>query len=72
MSGTIDGSRLQPRFLSLRFSIKLVMVVYVCSEHGGAESVVSGDKSFDEPGWGVFDTHYDTDSVWGFSTKVSI
>lgn len=39
------------------------------SEHGGAESVVSGDKSFDEPGWGVFDTHYDTDSVWGFSTK---
>ncbi|CAK9137036.1 unnamed protein product [Ilex paraguariensis] len=37
------------------------------SEHGGAESVLSGDKNFDEPGWGSFDTHYDTDSVWDFN-----
>ncbi|CAL5371415.1 unnamed protein product [Camellia sinensis] len=38
------------------------------SEHGGAESVLSGDKSFDEPSWGTFDTHYDTDSVWDFGS----
>ncbi|XP_052197992.1 uncharacterized protein LOC127804928 [Diospyros lotus] len=37
------------------------------SEHRGAESVLSGDKSFDEPSWGTFDTHYDTDSAWDFS-----
>ncbi|XP_057958707.1 uncharacterized protein LOC131151482 [Malania oleifera] len=37
------------------------------SDHGGAESVVSGDKGFDDPSWGAFDTHYDTDSVWGFN-----
>uniref|UniRef100_A0A5B6ZGV2 Putative epidermal growth factor receptor substrate 15-like n=1 Tax=Davidia involucrata TaxID=16924 RepID=A0A5B6ZGV2_DAVIN len=37
------------------------------SEYGGAESVLSGDKTFDEPSWGAFDTHYDTDSVWDFN-----
>ncbi|KAG8386557.1 hypothetical protein BUALT_Bualt03G0160700 [Buddleja alternifolia] len=37
------------------------------SEFGGAESVLSGDKGFDEPGWGSFDTHYDTDSAWDFN-----
>ncbi|XP_043712719.1 actin cytoskeleton-regulatory complex protein PAN1-like isoform X3 [Telopea speciosissima] len=39
------------------------------SDHGGAESILSGDKSFDEPTWGTFDTNYDTDSVWGFGTS---
>lgn len=39
-----------------------------CSDHGGAESTVSADKIFDEPSWGTFDTHYDTDSVWGFDS----
>ncbi|KAG7975649.1 hypothetical protein I3843_06G109800 [Carya illinoinensis] len=34
------------------------------SDHGGAGSVFSGDKSFDEPTWG-FDTNDDVDSVWG-------
>ncbi|KAI7996298.1 hypothetical protein LOK49_LG10G01357 [Camellia lanceoleosa] len=38
------------------------------SEHGVAESVLSGDRSFDEPSWGTFDTHYDTDSVWDFGS----
>ncbi|KAI7996031.1 Protease Do-like 9 [Camellia lanceoleosa] len=38
------------------------------SEHGVAESMLSGDRSFDEPSWGTFDTHYDTDSVWDFGS----
>ncbi|XP_057983974.1 uncharacterized protein LOC131168507 [Malania oleifera] len=37
------------------------------SDHGGAESVLSGEKGFDEPSWGAFDSHFDTDSVWGFN-----
>ncbi|KAK3023418.1 hypothetical protein RJ639_042806 [Escallonia herrerae] len=37
------------------------------SEHGGAESVLSGDRSFDEPGWGTFDTQYDSDANWDFN-----
>ncbi|KAL3838817.1 hypothetical protein ACJIZ3_023408 [Penstemon smallii] len=33
------------------------------SEYGG-----DGDKSFDEPSWGSFDTHYDTDAAaWDFN-----
>ncbi|GAV81555.1 efhand_3 domain-containing protein/EF_hand_3 domain-containing protein [Cephalotus follicularis] len=35
------------------------------SDQGGAESLFSGDKGFDEPNSGTFDTHYDTESVWG-------
>lgn len=30
----------------------------------GAESVFSGDKRFDEPSWGNFDSHYDVDAAW--------
>ncbi|GFQ06754.1 uncharacterized calcium-binding protein c800.10c [Phtheirospermum japonicum] len=30
----------------------------------GAESVLSGEKRFDEPHWGSFDTHYDTVASW--------
>ncbi|XP_059643375.1 uncharacterized protein LOC132285223 [Cornus florida] len=41
------------------------------SDQGGAESVLSGDKIFDEPSWGTFDTHYDTDSVWDFNPATS-
>ncbi|OVA00637.1 EPS15 homology (EH) [Macleaya cordata] len=37
------------------------------SDHGGAESMISGDKSFDEHTWGTFDNNDDTDSVWGFN-----
>ncbi|XP_038887522.1 epidermal growth factor receptor substrate 15-like 1 [Benincasa hispida] len=37
------------------------------SDHGGAGSVFSGDKSYDEPAWGTFDTNDDMDSVWGFN-----
>ncbi|XP_044469991.1 epidermal growth factor receptor substrate 15-like [Mangifera indica] len=39
------------------------------SDQDGTESVFSGDKVFDEPSWGTFDTHYDTESVWGFDTE---
>ncbi|KAK1586651.1 hypothetical protein Q3G72_004600 [Acer saccharum] len=35
------------------------------SDQDGRESVFSGDKGFDEPGWGTFDANYDTESVWG-------
>ncbi|KAL6959808.1 hypothetical protein U1Q18_039960 [Sarracenia purpurea var. burkii] len=38
------------------------------SELGGSESVLSGDKKIDEPSWGAFDTHYDTDSAWDFNS----
>ncbi|KAG7022768.1 hypothetical protein SDJN02_16504 [Cucurbita argyrosperma subsp. argyrosperma] len=37
------------------------------SDHGGAGSVFSGDKSYDEPAWGTFDMNDDVDSVWGFN-----
>ncbi|XP_022968928.1 epidermal growth factor receptor substrate 15-like 1 [Cucurbita maxima] len=37
------------------------------SDHGGAGSVFSGDKSYDEPAWGAFDANDDIDSVWGFN-----
>lgn len=30
----------------------------------GAESVFSGDRRFDEPSWGTFDSHYDADASW--------
>ncbi|KDP43775.1 hypothetical protein JCGZ_22402 [Jatropha curcas] len=38
------------------------------SDMGGTESVLSGDKGGDEPGWGRFDTQYDTESLWGFDS----
>lgn len=34
---------------------------------GGAGSMFSGDKSFDESTWGTFDANDDVDSVWGFN-----
>ncbi|XP_075673668.1 uncharacterized protein LOC142643029 [Castanea sativa] len=34
---------------------------------GGAGSMFSGDKSFDESAWGTFDANDDVDSVWGFN-----
>eukprot|EP00262_Sarcandra_glabra_P009993 TRINITY_DN2483_c0_g2_i1.p1 TRINITY_DN2483_c0_g2~~TRINITY_DN2483_c0_g2_i1.p1 ORF type:complete len:589 (-),score=132.41 TRINITY_DN2483_c0_g2_i1:140-1801(-) len=39
------------------------------SDHGGAESTLSGDK-FDEPSWGATfnDANDDIDSVWGFDS----
>ncbi|KAE8008895.1 hypothetical protein FH972_005365 [Carpinus fangiana] len=39
------------------------------SDHGGTGSMFSGDKSFDEPPWGTFDTNDDVDSVWGFNAS---
>lgn len=42
-------------------------VINLYSDHGGDGSVFSGDKSFDEPPWGTFDTNDDVDSVWGFN-----
>ncbi|KAH0698039.1 hypothetical protein KY290_016306 [Solanum tuberosum] len=38
------------------------------SEHWGAESVFSGDKSFDESGWGTFDTDHDADAAWDINS----
>ncbi|XP_057809345.1 uncharacterized protein LOC131023777 [Salvia miltiorrhiza] len=29
-----------------------------------AESIFSGDKRFDDPSWGTFDSHYDADAAW--------
>ncbi|CAA2989507.1 epidermal growth factor receptor substrate 15-like 1 isoform X1 [Olea europaea subsp. europaea] len=37
------------------------------SEYGGGESVLSGDKGYDEPGWGSYDMHYDMDVTWDFN-----
>ncbi|CAN6688290.1 unnamed protein product [Malus baccata var. baccata] len=33
----------------------------------GVLGLFSGDKGFDEPAWGTFDTNDDVDSVWGFN-----
>ncbi|KAK9286711.1 hypothetical protein L1049_015114 [Liquidambar formosana] len=38
------------------------------SDQGGAESFLSGDRTFDEPPWGTFDSNDDIDSVWGFNS----
>ncbi|KAJ6990513.1 hypothetical protein NC653_018927 [Populus alba x Populus x berolinensis] len=44
----------------------LSLLVHLCSDGGGTEAVHSGDIIV-EPGWGTFDdTHYDTESAWGF------
>ena len=29
--------------------------------------MLSEDRRFDEPAWGSFDTHYDTDAGWDFN-----
>ncbi|KAJ6840453.1 epidermal growth factor receptor substrate 15-like [Iris pallida] len=40
------------------------------SDHGGAESTISGDKYSDEPSWGAnFDSNDDADSIWGINTN---
>ncbi|KAK7371780.1 hypothetical protein VNO80_05145 [Phaseolus coccineus] len=39
------------------------------SDRGGVKSVFFGDKSFDEPNWGTFDTNDDIDSVWAFNAN---
>ncbi|KVH88235.1 epidermal growth factor receptor substrate 15-like 1 [Cynara cardunculus var. scolymus] len=31
----------------------------------------TGDKAFDEAGWGTFDTHYDSDANWDFNATKS-
>lgn len=41
------------------------------SEHGGAESVLSEDRRYDEPAWGSFDTHYDTDAAWDLNSDIA-
>uniref|UniRef100_A0A1D1XL63 Putative calcium-binding protein C800.10c n=1 Tax=Anthurium amnicola TaxID=1678845 RepID=A0A1D1XL63_9ARAE len=42
------------------------------SDHGGAESTISGEKFVDETSWGAtFDTNDDADSIWDFNTKES-
>ncbi|KAJ6823339.1 epidermal growth factor receptor substrate 15-like [Iris pallida] len=41
------------------------------SDHGGSESIFSGDKFVDESWGAAFDTNDDVDSVWGFNAKDS-
>ncbi|KAJ9707376.1 hypothetical protein PVL29_002401 [Vitis rotundifolia] len=38
------------------------------SDYGGADSFLSGDKSFDEPTWGKFDSNDDMESIWGMNS----
>ncbi|KAL1162411.1 hypothetical protein V6Z11_A07G198400 [Gossypium hirsutum] len=38
------------------------------SDQGGAESLFSEDKGFDEPSWGKFDSQH-TDPIWGFDIE---
>jgi len=55
--------------------LDVICIIYIpmfkwyilCSDHGGTGSLFSGDKSFDEPPWGTYDTNDDVDSVWGFN-----
>ncbi|RVX12137.1 hypothetical protein CK203_010537 [Vitis vinifera] len=47
----------------------LILSCYcLCSDYGGADSFLSGDKSFDEPTWGKFDTNDDMESIWGMNS----
>ncbi|XP_068640018.1 uncharacterized protein [Aristolochia californica] len=40
------------------------------SDHGAAESTLSGDKFTDDHSWGpTFDANDDADSIWGFGSK---
>jgi hypothetical protein len=45
----------------------LSLLICLCSDVGGTESVHFGEKIV-EPGWGTFDTPYDSESVWGFDS----
>ncbi|KAJ6919170.1 hypothetical protein NC651_013204 [Populus alba x Populus x berolinensis] len=45
----------------------LSLLICLCSDVGGTESVHGGDKIV-EPGWGTFDTPYDSESAWGFDS----
>lgn len=46
------------------FFLKTLRLVHdLYSGHWHSESVFSGDKGFDEPSWGTFDTQYD-DAAW--------
>ncbi|KAL1091999.1 hypothetical protein V6Z11_D07G193900 [Gossypium hirsutum] len=38
------------------------------SDQGGAKSLFSEDKGFDEPSWGKFDSQH-TDAIWGFDSE---
>lgn len=40
------------------------------SDVGNAYASISGEKSFDEPSQGTFDTNDDADSIWGFSKEM--
>lgn len=56
----------------MSLSVSLSTVCYICSDHGGAESTLSGEKFGDEMLWGAnFDTADDADSVWDFNSKVN-
>lgn len=61
------------KLISFLFQLffRLIFGDYLFSDEVGPESVFSGNKGFDEPSWGTFDTHYDAESVWGFDTDNS-
>lgn len=73
MIGPIGDQRSHLVYTYNMLKIDFVLSIYLCSDHGGAESTVSGAK-FDESSWGAaFDASDDTDSVWDFNlnkTKV--
>lgn len=52
---------------NLTFTDNCMCTFTTCSDHEAAGSVLSGDRSFDEPAWGTFDANDDVDSVWGFN-----
>lgn len=73
MIGPIGDQRSHLVYTYNMLKIDFVLSIYLCSDHGGAESTVSGAK-FDESSWGAaYDASDDTDSVWDFNlikTKV--
>ncbi|KAL3651943.1 hypothetical protein CASFOL_004945 [Castilleja foliolosa] len=64
-SKTVVSPSKEIRDLRLRdFNINGSPHAFDTQSEFGAESVLSGEKRFDETHWGSFDTHYDTVPAW--------
>ncbi|XP_021713622.1 actin cytoskeleton-regulatory complex protein PAN1-like [Chenopodium quinoa] len=66
-----DGSK-DNHFQRLGSSVASPRAKESLSDVGVADSSFSGEKSFDEPSQGTFDTNDDADSIWGFSKEMKL
>ncbi|KAK8606702.1 hypothetical protein V6N13_052464 [Hibiscus sabdariffa] len=66
--GTSSGADGSPHTKKADDTYRSALAKESRSDQGGAESLFSEYKSFDEPSWGKFDSQL-TDSVWGFDNE---